>query len=157
TSNSRLRIHLEGDAEAWRRRLLMIRYKRSKTQHPIRDFAGILIKEEGPGILRWMLQGAVAHLTELAACGDFVLTEQQQNRIDDLLCESDSVRQFVLKKVHEDPDADATGAELLAGYNKFCEDKGWQPLSTRTVERQMPDLIMEVYRAARRNDIRRDG
>jgi len=157
TSNSRLRVHLDGDAEAWRRRLLIIPYTKPKPDQPIRDFAGVLIREEAPGILNWMLRGAVAHLAELADCGDFVLTQQQKDRIDDLLCESDSVRQFVLKKVHKDPDADVTSAHLLAGYNTFCEDKGWQPLPSRIVGRQMPDLIMEIHRAAHRNDIQRDG
>ena len=43
TCNSRLRVRLDGDADAWRRRLLLVRYERPKPERPERDFAGRLL------------------------------------------------------------------------------------------------------------------
>ncbi len=53
------------------------RYERPKPEQPERDFAGRLLAEEGPGILRWMIEGARAHLAELRECGDYRLTPRQ--------------------------------------------------------------------------------
>ena len=50
TCNSRLRVKLDGDADAWRRRLLIVRYERPKPEQPERDFASHLLAQEGPGI-----------------------------------------------------------------------------------------------------------
>ena len=55
----------------------------------------LLLREEGEGILLLAIQGAIKHLWELKNGGDFVLTETQQNRVDKLLNESQSVRFFV--------------------------------------------------------------
>lgn len=157
TSNSRLRVHLDGDVDAWRRRLLIIRYERPKPDQPIRDFASRLIEQEGPGILNWVIRGAIGHLQEVAECGEFKLTPRQTNRIDSLLSESDSVRQFVIRKLERQPYSDVTSAELVAAYNVFCEELTWQPLPARKVENHLPDLIMEIHRIPRRNDVTRDG
>ena len=52
TSNSRLRLLLEGDAGAWRRRLLVVRYEKPPPTKRILDFDHVLLREEGSGILR---------------------------------------------------------------------------------------------------------
>ncbi len=71
--------------------MLVVEYSRPKPVKPIRDFADKLIDTEGPGILFWMLQGAVRHLEELESRSDYQLTEAQEHRIENLN-ESDSVR-----------------------------------------------------------------
>ena len=53
--NSRLRVKLDGDVEAWRRRLLIIRYEKPKPPKRILDFAKTLLASEASGILRWMV------------------------------------------------------------------------------------------------------
>ncbi len=157
TCNSRLRVRLEGDTGAWRRRILAINYERPKPEKPIRDFDKLLIETEGPGILNWMIEGAVAHLRELDAHGDFVLTERQVARVDALLCESDSVRFFVRHGLIEAEDGDLTTDEIVRSYADFCDGRGWDALPTRTVENQLGDLMLERFRASKRNDIKRDG
>ena len=97
--NSRLRVKLEGDVEAWRRRLLIIRYEKPKPCERILDFAKTLLAQEASGILRWMVEGAIEHLRECDAIGDFRLTDRQIDRIDQLLAESDSIRQFVIERI----------------------------------------------------------
>jgi P4 family phage/plasmid primase-like protien len=155
TCNSRLRIRLEGDAGAWSRRILPINYEKPKPPRPIRDFEEMLIRQEGPGILNWMIEGAVAHLMELEECGDFKLADRQRARVEALLCESDSVRFFVRSELEADEASDLTTDEIIRAYCDFCERRGWDALARRTVENQLPDLMLEKFRAAKRNDVKR--
>src|SRR5690606_19784052 len=54
TANSRLRVRLDGDESAWRRRLLLVEFATPpKTRIP--DFAREILKEEGPGVLNWAI------------------------------------------------------------------------------------------------------
>lgn len=157
TCNSRLRVRLDGDADAWRRRLLIVKYERPKPERPERDFANRLLQEEGAGILRWMVDGARAHLAELAQCGDFRLTGTQRQRVNSLLAESDSVREFVRQRTEARAGADVTVYDLAEAYAAFCDAQGWEPMPTGRLERELPDAMQDVRRAARRNDIQREG
>ena len=157
TCNSRLRVRLDGDADAWRRRLLIVRYERPKPERPERDFAGRLLAEEGPGILRWMVDGARAHLAELAERGDYHLTPRQRSRVDALLAESDSVREFIRQRTEPCDGADVTVYELVEAYATYCDAMGWEQMPTRRVENELPDAMQEIRRAARRNGVEREG
>ncbi len=157
TANSRLHVRLDGDAEAWRRRLLVIRYELPKPKTRIANFGQKLLEQEGPGILNWMLEGAKRYLRELEVHGDYQLTDRQIQRVDDLLAESDSVRAFVRSCVTADVMHDATTDELVKAYRDFCERKGWDAQSQRQVERQLPDLMLECFGTARSHKIEREG
>ena len=157
TCNSRLRVKLDGDADAWRRRLLIVKYERPKPEQPERDFAARLLAEEGPGILSWMVDGALAHLTEVRERGDYHLTARQRRRVDDLLAESDGVREFIRRRVKPCEGADVTVFELEEAYSAFCDDLGWEPLPVRRLQTILPDAMQEIRRVARRNDIERSG
>ena len=95
--NSRLKVKLDGDVDAWRRRLLIVRYEKPKPKERVLDFAKKLLEQEGSGILRWMIDGAIMHLRECDDISDYTLTDDQSGRIDQLLAESDSVRHFVVE------------------------------------------------------------
>lgn len=157
TCNSRLKVRLDGDADAWRRRLLIVKYERPRPERPERDFAATLLAAEGPGILRWMVEGAQMHLAELERCGDFELTVQQRQRVDALLAESDSVREFIRQRVERHEGSDVSVHELVEAYTAYCEEMAWEPRSVRQVENALADAMQELRRAARRNDIDRDG
>lgn len=47
TSNNRLRVRLDGDEEAWRRRLLLVKFENPPVKKKIADFAKILVRDEG--------------------------------------------------------------------------------------------------------------
>jgi putative DNA primase/helicase len=66
TSNSRLKIHLEGDESAWRRRLLLIPWIAPKPKKEISGFADHLLETEGSGILNWALEGLETLLADVA-------------------------------------------------------------------------------------------
>ena len=130
TCNSRLRVRLEGDTGAWRRRLLVVRYQKPPPTKRILDFDHVLLREEGSGILRWAMAGFVKLQAEFAESGDFELTDAQRGRVDSLLAESDSLRLFVKQRMARHDYGDVTTSEISQAYAEFCADKGWNALPT---------------------------
>ena len=157
TCNSRLRLRLEGDAGAWRRRLLVVRYEKPPPTKRVLDFDHLLLREEGSGILRWAMAGFVKLQTEFADRGDFALTEAQRERVDSLLAESDSLRLFVKAQLERHEYDNVTSAEISQAYAEFCADNGWNVLPTAVVERTLPDLMLEAFHVTRSHSIERDG
>ncbi len=157
TCNSRLRIRLEDDSGAWRRRLLIVRYENPPPAKRILDFDRVLLKEEGSGILRWAMAGFVKLQAEFAELGDFGLSDAQRGRIESLLAESDSLRLFVRQGIGRHEYGDITNSELQQGYAEFCADRGWNPLPITVVERQAADVMLEVWQAPKSHCVERDG
>ena len=157
TCNSRLRLRLEGDSGAWRRRLLVVRYEKPPPAKRVLDFDHVLLRDEGSGILRWALAGFVKLQSEFAEIGDFKLTEAQRGRVDSLLAESDSLRLFVAAQLERHEYDNVTSAEISQAYAEFCADKGWNALPTSVVERTLPDIMLEQFHVTKSNSIERDG
>jgi len=157
TCNSRLRIRLEDDAGAWRRRLLVVRYDKPPPAKRILDFHVPLLREEGSGILRWALAGFVKLQAEFNEVGDFALTDAQRGRIDSLLAESDSLQIFVAQRMERNEYGDVTAGEFQQAYAEFCADKGWNPLPITVVERNAPDLMLDVWQVPKSHSVERDG
>ncbi len=61
---------------------MIVEYSLPPVQKPIPDFDQTLVETEGPGILNWMIEGAVRVLAELDSYGRFRLTAAQQKRVD---------------------------------------------------------------------------
>jgi len=157
TCNSRLRMRLEEDTEAWRRRMLTVAYEKPPPVKRILDFDHVLLREEGSGILRWAMVGFSKLQAQFKQYGDFLLTEAQLKRIDSLLAESDSLRLFVQAQLERHECSDVTGAELQQAYAEYCSDKGWNPLPLALVERKLPDLMLEHFRVTKSHSVERDG
>lgn len=154
TSNCNLHVSLDGDVEAWRRRMLWIKYENPPPEEKISEFDKLLIQSEGSGVLNWMIEGARKLLQN---GGKIQRTESQTKRVDDLLCESDSVRRFVSDCVRKDNLSTVTMGEMLEAYQKFCELKNWQTLPEKRFKSQIPDIMLDRFHTAARNDIKRDG
>lgn len=157
TCNSKLRVRLEGDTGAWERRLMIINYDKPKPKERITEFADKLIRAEGPGILNWMIEGAIQYLHETDTTGDLVLSKAQSDRVDLLLAESDSVRQFVEDRVVACDGAEVTVSEMQQAYFKYCDEMGWLAFSGHEFHRSIADLMLELRHVSRRNDITRPG
>ena len=156
TSNTRLRVRLDGDAGAWRRRLIILRFERPPPEKRIPNFAEKLVTEEGAGILRWALAGLLRAREQLAATGDLILTPVQQGRVDALLSESDSIRRFIIECTSHG-EGNVTSHELVESYFHFCASNEWTPQPVRIVERTLADAILETHGASRAQDIGRSG
>lgn len=156
TSNSRLRVRLEGDVGAWRRRLLIVRYEAPPPKKKIPDFGKHLIAEEGSGILNWALDGLRALLQDVTETGDIRLTPAQTSIVDALLAESDSLRHFLKQNVERRSGSDLTVNEIIESYAEFCPAQGWTPLPITIVQRQLEALMLELFGTVKVNDIRRN-
>ncbi len=158
TSNSRLRVRLQGDLGAWRRRINIVRYELSPPSKKIPDFGTYLVKAEGSGILNWALLGVQMVLNEIPETGgDFVLTDQQRGVVDSLLAESDSLRHFLTDRVVSHPYGDLSVSELVEGYAAYCPEKKWQPLPITEIQRQLEGLMLELFGASKCHGIERAG
>ena len=157
TCNSQLKVKLEGDAGAWERRLMIVDYNKAKPAKPEPCFADRLIREEGQGILAWMMEGAQELLADIEQHGDYALTFAQKERVTQLLSESDSVRQFVDTCVWPETDSTISSSELISAYGAFCEDKAWEGFDAHEARRKLPHAMLELHNVKMRNDIMRDG
>jgi phage/plasmid-associated DNA primase len=159
TCNSRLMVKLQGDAEAWARRLLWVEFNQPKAAKVIHGFDTWLLRHEGSGILNWMLEGAVRLLAVLDEHEPFPLTSEQRERVNNLLSESDAARTFILTGVERSPFAldCITSTELFAAYLAFCDERGWSPLSQRAFEMKAKDLMVQIHRACPSKHVNREG
>jgi putative DNA primase/helicase len=155
TCNTRLKVRLDGDGDAWRRRLAIVNYELPRPAKPDPNYVHRLIAEESAGILNWMIEGAVMLLQELDQTGGMVLTAGQKDRVESLLAESDSVRDFVKRGCVKAPrEAKVTSEQLLQAYVAHCEARNWTPVSGKTVAYQLPDALLEIHGATAANDIK---
>lgn len=157
TSNSRLRVRLEGDVGAWRRRLLIVRYEAPPPGKKIPDFGKHLVAVEGSGILNWALQGLAALLQDVAEIGDIRLTGRQSGTVDSLLAESDSLRQFLKDRVAKSDEGDLTVNEIVQAYAEYCPTKGWNPMPITVIQRQVEGLMLELFQTVKNHCVERSG
>lgn len=157
TCNSRLRVRLEGDVGAWRRRLLIVRYEAPPPAKKIPDFGAHLVKTEGAGILNWAIEGLGALLDDVEQTGDIRLTPRQSGVVDSLLAESDSLRQFLADRVERAEGDDLSVHEIVEAYAEYCPANGWSPLPITIIQRQIEGLMLELFQTVKVGSIQRDG
>jgi P4 family phage/plasmid primase-like protien len=155
TCNSRLRVRMDDDLAAWYRRIMVINYDRPKPETRISDFADKLMEAEGSGILNFFIEGAIQHLEELRAHGDFRLSPCQERRVTDLMRESESVRHFIESCVVTSTNDEVTNSELYAGYYAYCARNTWKPGSSKEFNGKLPGLMLELRHAHEAHDIMR--
>ena len=157
TSNTRLRVRLQGDIGAWRRRLLIVRYEAPAPKKKIPDFGELLVREEGSGILNWCLAGLGALLQEVAEFGDIVLSARQKSIVDALLGESDSLRGFLSQRIKRSPESDVSVKELVEGYATYCPERGWRALPITEIQSALDGLMLELFHTTKAHSIQREG
>ena len=159
TSNARLRVRLYGDVNAWRRRLLIVRYEAPPPKKIIPDFGALLVREEGPGILNWCIAGLDMVLRDIDASsnGDIALSERQKKIVDSLLAESDSLRFFLRDHVQRAEGADLSVNEILEAYAIFCPEMGWKAMPITEVYDSLEGLMLELLRVTKSHSVKRDG
>jgi P4 family phage/plasmid primase-like protien len=155
TANSRLRVRLQRDIDAWRRRLAIVRYEGPPPAKKIPDLAEHLVRTEGAGILNWALAGLAQVYREVDEHGDLLFTPRQLGIVNSLLEESESLRVFLTECLERREDADMAVSEIMEAYYDFCPMRGWEALPSTAAQGQLPNLMLELFRLSRRNDIKR--
>jgi P4 family phage/plasmid primase-like protien len=151
TCNSRLLVRLEGDTEAWRRRLVPVRYHHEPPKKPIANLSEQILATEASGVLNWMLEG----LEKLRADGWLIhLTDAQQKLVDDLLLESDSQTIFVRENLVRDDEGELTVADCYTAYVSFCNDREWLATPRRRFSNVIGDVVAREFGIAPRHDLK---
>jgi hypothetical protein len=153
-----LLVRLQGDTEAWRRRLLVVRYQNSRSGTTIADFDKVLFEEEGSGILNFALAGTAMLFDGLANNGGRIkLTPDQKARLNKLLDESASLRVFLKDSLIQHLQRDSTVNEILEEYFKECIDNELEPVPLDDARKMLDSLMMELFAVSRSNSVRRSG
>jgi P4 family phage/plasmid primase-like protien len=150
TCNSRLVVYLEGDVEAWRRRLAIIEYRRPKPEKIIADLDRQILEREGGGVLNWMLAGLD---TLRADSWQLHLTANQQAAVDNLLLESDGHAVFARECLKPDPAQTLTVSDAYAAYVEFCTQRGWTAVTRNKFTPTISDEVVRQFGVTTRNDI----
>ena len=154
TANNTLRVSIDGDAEAWRRRILLISYNNPPPAKKIPNYDDVLLEKEGNGILRWAVEGAILLLEN---GGKIIKSDAQRHKVDNLLHESDGLSEFIGTALQADPNSNVTTAELLEAFREFCNKRQWSFPPQRVIERSLPEYIYEAFGLSKRTDIKRQG
>jgi putative DNA primase/helicase len=150
TCNSRLTVYLEGDTEAWRRRLAIIEYHKPKPGTVIADLDQQILRNESSGVLNWMLEG----LDKLRADGwQLRLPGKQQSAVDNLLLESDGHAVFAREGLRRDTTQTLTVQDCYAAYVEFCNQHGWTALTRNRFTPAITDEVVRQFGITSRNDI----
>jgi P4 family phage/plasmid primase-like protien len=153
-SNSTLQLRTDNDVEAWRRRLLWIKYHRTPTKHPIADFDKLLIETEGSGILNWALEGA---RKLLESKGKIYPSKAQAARIEELLDNADPLLTYVKKHLIPAENANMTTEEIWNYFSRYCHSKEVPMCKKSVFLHVLPDIMEQEHSLCCRNDIKRNG
>jgi len=150
TCNSRLTVRLEGDAAAWRRRLVIIEFRMPKPETVIADLSERILAEEGPGVLNFLLDG----LDKIRAAGwQLVLNDEQQKLVDDLLLESEGDVVFAKECLEKDGTESLTMADCYDRYVSFCNNRGWAAMAKRKFSNNIGDTVTRLFGITVRHDV----
>jgi putative DNA primase/helicase len=150
TCNSRLTVHLEGDTDAWRRRLAIIEYRKPKPEKVIADLDKQILATEASGVLNWMLAGLDKLRTD---DWQLNLTSQQQRSVDNLLLESEGHTVFVRECLARDAEGQLTVPDCFSAYVEFCNQHGWTALTKNKFGSLIGDVVVRQFGITARNDI----
>lgn len=150
TSNSDLQVNVAGDNEAWRRRMLWIKYELLSDIEKIDAFDELLLREEGAGILNWGIEGACRLLKNK---GQIQRSENHSLRVDELLQESDSAAAFIDTCVVKATGESVTSEALYTAYLDFCRARDWEAKEYRNACRGFRSAIEAKFHLSYRHDI----
>ena len=154
TSNNNLRLKFDGDKDAWRRRIILIKYENPPPEEVIVDFDKKLLQTEGSGILNWAIAGA---LKVLETGGKIKKSKQQEASVNEFLVSSNPFEYFANKYIHSVPGAALLSEDVTTEFLRFCNDVGWEPLRERDILNRFHAYMQKKHRAKKRYDIKRDG
>ena len=145
TSNSDLFIKLQGDAPAWKRRLIIIKFRKKEDLVVENKLSEKMFKDEGSIILNWMIQGAIRARAILDEKDKFPKTAEQEKRVNELLRLSDSVKAFVAEELQSDAKGKITTFALYEAYENYCARNRVLPAPKGSFEREIVLRIQEAW------------
>ncbi|WP_344469686.1 DNA primase family protein [Kitasatospora kazusensis] len=122
----------------WRRMRLIPFEKVVPEARKIDNLASVLVAEEGPGILAWLIDGARRYFA-----GDKDLTgpQQVQTATNAYAETEDHVGRFLTEACKLDETMRAEQTQLYAAYTRWCADEGANAVSARAFAARVRDTL----------------
>lgn len=149
-TNDELRVKMQGDRDAWARRLVVVSFLAHEPRQRIRHLERVLLREEGPGIVNRALDAALACL----ASGKLAMAPAQQRRIDDMLDRSDPVREFVLDHIEQRDGESIPKKDIRERFKDECKLRRWNVPSDREIGARLPVVMKELFSADESNSVK---
>lgn len=150
TSNSPLRVKLEHDVDAWRRRLAVVSFCEHQPPKKVPGFEKQLFQMEGSGIVNRALQG----LEEFFEAGSSLeLSDGQLQRIEEMLERSDMVGEFLRDHVELREHGQLAKKRIRERFMEYCRGRRWSVPSDREVNAAIKTGMEEIFSATESNSI----
>ncbi|MGW2180392.1 DNA primase family protein [Streptomyces sp. NPDC001732] len=122
----------------WRRMRLIPFERVVSDDRKIDNLADILVTEEGPGILNWLIEGARRYLA-----GEKVLTGPERVCIATTAYAEteDHTGRFIGESCRVDPELRAEQAALYAAYKSWCHNEGAPAVSSRAFAARVRETV----------------
>lgn len=122
----------------WRRMRLIPFERVVSDDRKIDNLADILVTEEGPGILNWLIEGARRYLT-----GEKVLTGPERVRIATTAYAEteDHTGRFISESCRVDGGLRVEQATLYAAYKSWCHNEGAPAVSSRAFAARVREAV----------------
>ena len=150
-SNHQLRFQYEGRGDEWRDRVIPIFFDRHIPEE--RRELGLvdrLLREEGPGIFNWFLEGARRVRRNNWR---ITLSPVQRDRIERLLALSNPMTVFVQNHIKPCAGKNILSSEALAKYINVREEAGLPNFTPGAFYKQLTTAMAEVYRVTGVNSL----
>jgi len=148
-TNDELKIKMQGDRDAWERRLVLVPFRFHEPKQRIRGFERLLVREEGSGIVNRALDTALACLES----GALPMTKAQKRRIDDMLDRSDPVQEFALDRIEKKEGESLTKRDIRETFKAYCKDRRWSVPSDREIGARLPEVLKELFGVEESNSV----
>ena len=150
-SNHKLRFRYEGRGDEWRDRVIPIFFDRHVPDE--RRELGLvdrLLREEGPGIFDWFLEGARRVRQNNWR---ITLSPIQRARIERLLALSNPMMVFVQNHIDFSAGHYFTSADAWSHYLKLRQEAGLPVLESAAFYKQLSKAMAEIYHVAAVNSL----
>lgn len=122
----------------WRRMSLIPFERVVPDDHKIDNLADVLVTEEGPGILNWLILGAHRYLS-----GEKDLSGPERVRIATTAYAEteDHTGRFLGESCRLDPDSRAEQTQLYTAYKVWCQNEGAPAVSSRAFAARVREVV----------------
>jgi phage/plasmid-associated DNA primase len=153
-TNGKPRIPIDGDEDAWIRRLAMIEVKKPAGGKRIGKLSEILSNVEKSGLLNWMLEGRQRVIEQGY---QLHLSELQEKRIMGLVRNSTSGTLFIEECLVPEDSGELAAEEVRRAYVSFCRQREIEQVRAEGFTKWMSGQLKVKWGIHERHDVRRQG
>jgi len=155
-TNEKLTVTVNGDADAWQRRILPVTYNAPPPAKKIDEYELVLLRTEGSGILNLAAAAYGRLLNKMEEYGDVSLPIVMRNRIDSFLPEVEHLRIYLKAFLQAEKGSRIAKEDILDGYLEFAEQCGWEASASQTVRKELTMLIKEIFAVSESHSVHDD-